>query len=212
MRQARKEEHMSADEHEHGHEHAHGQTEVSELKVDGMTCASCAASVTRVLRAQPGVRDAQVDFLMGRAKVEIDPAKADPQALAKAVDAIGYHAQVKVKPVRAAAPQGGHGDHAAHAASTSGDMHAGHGGAGHVHNPGAPTRIEELDEWTRKEMRSIRWKLTLAVLLCVPLVWIAMSSHSMMGGGAPSAADHAEMAAIAAPVIAKALGWDELGG
>ena len=141
-------------EHGHGHGHAHGrhgehagtqQTEVSELKVDGMTCASCAASVTRVLRAQPGVRDAQVDFLMGRAKVEIDPAKADPQALAKAVDAIGYHAQVKTG--------------AAHAASAAGDMHAGHGAgaAGHVHNPGAPTRIEELDEWTRKEMRSIRW-------------------------------------------------------
>jgi Cu+-exporting ATPase len=190
MREARKEEHMSGSEHGHGHAHAHAhsrhgehagtqQTEVSELKVDGMTCASCAASVTRVLRAQPGVRDAQVDFLMGRAKVEIDPAKADPQALAKAVDAIGYHAQVKTG--------------AAHAASAAGDMHAGHGAgaAGHVHNPGAPTRIEELDEWTRKEMRSIRWKLTLAVLLCVPLVWIAMSSHSMMGGGAPSATDHA---------------------
>lgn len=147
---------MSGSEHGHGHAHAHGrhgdhagsqQTEVAELKVDGMTCASCAASVTRVLRAQPGVRDAQVDFLMGRAKVEIDPAKADPQALAKAVDAIGYRA------------------------SAAGDMRAGDGGAGigHVHNPGAPTRIEELDEWTRKEMRSIRWKLTLAVLLCVPL-------------------------------------------
>ena len=102
---------MSGSEHGHGHAHAHSrrdehagtqQTEVSELKVDGMTCASCAASVTRVLRAQPGVHDAQVDFLMGRAKVEIDPAKADPQALAKAVDAIGYHAQVKTGAAHAA--------------------------------------------------------------------------------------------------------------
>ena len=41
-----------------------------ELTVDGMSCASCAASVTRVLRAQPGVREAQVDFMLGRAVVQ----------------------------------------------------------------------------------------------------------------------------------------------
>ena len=64
-------------------------TEVCELKVDGMTCASCAASVTRVLRAQPGVLDAQVDFMMGRAQVKIESAKADPRKLAKAVEAAG---------------------------------------------------------------------------------------------------------------------------
>ena len=62
-----------------------------------------------------------------------------------------------------------------------------------------------------------------------PLIEAAVAAHNAAGGSAafldlsighsargcyghPSAADHAEMAAIAAPVIAKALGWDELGG
>ena len=49
-------------------------TERRELRVDGMSCASCAASVARVLRAQPGVRDATVDFMLGRALVDADAA------------------------------------------------------------------------------------------------------------------------------------------
>ena len=60
-----------------------------ELTVDGMTCASCAASVTRVLRAQPGVREAQVDFMLGRAVVQAE-AGVDPAALARAVSEAGY--------------------------------------------------------------------------------------------------------------------------
>ncbi len=92
-------------------------TEVCELKVDGMTCASCAASVTRVLRAQPGVLDAQVYFMMGRAQVKIDSSKADPRALAKAVEAAGYQARVNAsgRTVHGAhvAP-GVHGAHGTH--------------------------------------------------------------------------------------------------
>ncbi|MBU3684597.1 MAG: copper-translocating P-type ATPase [Phycisphaerales bacterium] len=60
-----------------------------ELTVDGMTCASCAASVTRVLRAQPGVREAQVDFMLGRAVVQAEEG-VSPAALAHAVSEAGY--------------------------------------------------------------------------------------------------------------------------
>ena len=153
-------------------------TEVCELKVDGMTCASCAASVTRVLRAQPGVLDAQVDFMMGRAQVKIESAKADPRKLAKAVEAAGYQARVN--------PSG----RAVH------DSHGVHdvGSGAHVHNPDAPSRVEELDAWTRKEMRSVRLKLIVAAILCIPLIWIAMSSHHLWGAGASQEAMHAASA------------------
>lgn len=60
-----------------------------ELHVDGMSCASCAASVARVLRAQPGVRDAAVDFVLGRATVEAG-AEARVADLARAVSDAGY--------------------------------------------------------------------------------------------------------------------------
>ena len=60
-----------------------------ELTVDGMSCASCAASVARVLRAQAGVREAQVDFMLGRAVVQAEEG-VDPVALARAVSEAGY--------------------------------------------------------------------------------------------------------------------------
>jgi len=142
--------------------------------VDGMTCASCAASVTRVLRAQSGVLDAQVDFMMGRAQVKIDSAKADPRALAKAVEAAGYQARVH------SSGRTGRDSHASHGAHESHDAHHASSG-GHVHHPDAPTRMEELDAWTRKEMRSVRLKLIVAAILCIPLIWIAMSSHHLWG-------------------------------
>ena len=37
------------------------------LSVSGMTCASCAAHVRRALEETPGVREAAVDVLLGRA-------------------------------------------------------------------------------------------------------------------------------------------------
>ncbi|NBX32144.1 MAG: heavy metal translocating P-type ATPase, partial [Planctomycetes bacterium] len=150
-------------------------TEVCELKVDGMTCASCAASVTRVLRAQAGVLDAQVDFMMGRAQVKIESAQADPRQLVKAVEAAGYQARVNPS---------GRAVHDAHHASAG----------SHVHNPDAPSRVEELDAWTRKEMRSVRLKLIVAAILCIPLIWIAMSSHHLLGAGASQEAMHAASA------------------
>ncbi len=63
-----------------------------ELAVDGMSCAGCAAGVERVLRAQRGVAGARVEFLTGRATVEVD-ASADPAGLASAVSAAGYPAR-----------------------------------------------------------------------------------------------------------------------
>ena len=60
------------------------------LKVDGMTCGGCVASVTRVLRTVPGVNDVAVTLRPGEARVEYDPARTDVAALKAAVQGAGY--------------------------------------------------------------------------------------------------------------------------
>jgi len=63
-----------------------------ELKILGMTCGHCEASVKTALAAVPGVeRVMVVDREMERAIVKDD---ADPQALAAAVKALGYATEV----------------------------------------------------------------------------------------------------------------------
>ncbi len=63
-----------------------------ELKILGMTCGHCEASVKTALEAVPGVaRVMVVDRDMDRAIVKGD---ADPQALVDAVKALGYETEV----------------------------------------------------------------------------------------------------------------------
>src|SRR5436309_3802853 len=57
-----------------------------------MTCASCVASVEDALRGVPGVRSADVNLATERARVEVDPARADVTALVRAVERAGYRA------------------------------------------------------------------------------------------------------------------------
>ncbi len=135
-----------------------------ELAVDGMTCASCAASVARVLRGQPGVRDARVDFMLGRAVVESD-GTADPSNLARAVGAAGY-------PSRA----------------IGGDRARGPAGS----------RLSELDAAARRDLRSLGWRLAIAVVFGVPLVWVAMTTHHLW---APHALESAQAEANADGIL-----------
>jgi len=55
-----------------------------------MTCANCARSVERKLRATPGVTKASVDLLETRATVEYDADLVKPEMLANAVRSLGY--------------------------------------------------------------------------------------------------------------------------
>ena len=64
------------------------------LKIEGMTCGGCKASVERLLAAQPGVRNAAVDLAAGRATVAAEESVA-AQALADAVEGAGYDARVE---------------------------------------------------------------------------------------------------------------------
>lgn len=60
------------------------------LKVKGMTCMGCVNSVTRVLKATPGVANAQVTLEPAEARLEFDAALTNPQQLKAAIEDAGY--------------------------------------------------------------------------------------------------------------------------
>lgn len=60
------------------------------LSIQGMTCASCVASVQKALSAVPGVENAEVNFASHSARVR---GSADSGALIQAVEATGYSAE-----------------------------------------------------------------------------------------------------------------------
>ncbi len=60
------------------------------LKIGGMTCGGCVASVERVLKAIPGVVAVKVQLSPGLAEVNFDPARTGTTALRTTVEAAGY--------------------------------------------------------------------------------------------------------------------------
>ena len=72
-----------------------GDMRSATLEVSGMTCASCPLTVKQVLKKQPGVSEASVDYKSHSAHVKFDPDKIQPEQLAKAVTEIGFPTTVK---------------------------------------------------------------------------------------------------------------------
>lgn len=60
------------------------------LKVNGMSCGGCVASVTRVLRSLPGVDEATVALEPGTATVTYDPLRTGTATFRRAVEEAGY--------------------------------------------------------------------------------------------------------------------------
>ncbi len=60
------------------------------LPIEGMSCASCAATVQEALAGAPGVANATVNFATAKAAVEYDDAQAHVADLVQAVRAAGY--------------------------------------------------------------------------------------------------------------------------
>jgi mercuric reductase len=75
-----------------------------EIKVDGMTCDTCAVHVRDTLEKVPGVRSAVVSYPEGTAQLATEPGTS-PEALIAAVDGLGYHATLVDAPP--AATRGG---------------------------------------------------------------------------------------------------------
>jgi cation-transporting ATPase V len=64
-------------------------TETVYFEVEGMTCGSCAARVQRVLSRQQGVREAEVNFVTGKARVAFE-GPIDVNGLEDVVERAGY--------------------------------------------------------------------------------------------------------------------------
>lgn len=65
------------------------------LPVQGMTCASCVATVERALNGVPGVAKATVNFATEKATVVYDPSVTGLSELASSVDEAGYQVAVE---------------------------------------------------------------------------------------------------------------------
>ena len=62
------------------------------IKVGGMSCKGCVASVTRVLQAVDGVAQVSVSLEKGEADVKFDAGRTALPALRQAVEDAGYEA------------------------------------------------------------------------------------------------------------------------
>ncbi len=73
-----------------------------ELRVTGMTCSTCAATIEKGLAGTPGVKHAEVNFPLASATVEYDPSRIDHVKIEKVISDLGYGVAVKksVFPVR----------------------------------------------------------------------------------------------------------------
>jgi Cu+-exporting ATPase len=66
------------------------QTSIVSLPVEGMSCASCVASVKRTVRALEGVTSVEVSLAERRARVRYDENKVTPDQIAAAIRELGY--------------------------------------------------------------------------------------------------------------------------
>ncbi|CAG0948410.1 partial Copper-exporting P-type ATPase, partial [Methanosarcinales archaeon] len=67
-----------------------GGIQKTTLKLTGMTCASCAQNIEKVLNKIDGVKKATVNFSVEKATIEYDPGKVNPAAFETAITGIGY--------------------------------------------------------------------------------------------------------------------------
>jgi len=62
------------------------------VKLQGMSCASCASSIEQAIKSVPGVIECNVNFGMEQASIQYDSQKTNLATIQEAVDAAGYKA------------------------------------------------------------------------------------------------------------------------
>jgi len=82
------------------------QTASCDLRVDGMDCPSCAASIDRKLTALAGVQDVQVDVVSGTVRVRYAADALSPADLTGAIRQLGYTADEEKEHHEAMTPGG----------------------------------------------------------------------------------------------------------
>jgi copper chaperone len=66
--------------------------ETTQIKVQGMTCGGCVASVKRALQQIDGVANVEVSLDQAQARVEYDPARVNQSQLRSAIEDAGFDA------------------------------------------------------------------------------------------------------------------------
>ena len=59
-------------------------------RIDGMSCASCAASINTLLSALDGIKSANVNLAMEDVSIEYIPEKIGLAEIEKAIDSLGF--------------------------------------------------------------------------------------------------------------------------
>ena len=67
-------------------------TKTVTIKVEGMKCAKCSASVSKALKATEGVQDAQVSSDKGEAVIKYDDQKLSETKLREVINSTGFKA------------------------------------------------------------------------------------------------------------------------
>ncbi|HEX2837374.1 MAG TPA: heavy metal translocating P-type ATPase [Phycisphaerales bacterium] len=156
-----------------------------DLPIEGMTCASCAVRIERRLAKQAGVSSASVNFATKVATVKYDPAATRPEALAKAVDDIGYKAIVPAAP--SSSPHPSHGQHGHDHAAMMREP-APHGPQSHAHSRDAAVGEEDHSAHMNvgeAEARRLLVKIIVGASLSLPVLVIAMSHGTIEAFNVP---------------------------
>ncbi len=146
-----------------------------DLPIEGMTCASCAMRIEKRLAKQPGVTSASVNFATKVATVKFDPVANRPEALAKAIDDMGYKAMVPV--ARPAAPQAAHGERGHDHAAMMREPEP-HRAQPHAHGRHAPDGADDHSAHmnaSEAETKRLLHKIIVGATLSLPVLVIAMS-------------------------------------
>ena len=67
-------------------------TKTATIKVEGMKCAKCSASVSKALKATEGVEDAEVSSEKGEAVIKYDDQKLTEAKLREVINSTGFKA------------------------------------------------------------------------------------------------------------------------
>jgi len=67
-------------------------TKTVTIKVEGMKCAKCSASVSKALKATEGVQEAQVSSEKGEAVIKYDDQKLSDTKLREVINSTGFKA------------------------------------------------------------------------------------------------------------------------
>lgn len=62
----------------------------TQIRIEGMSCGGCVASVTRKLQAEAGVQDVQVTLQPGSAHICFDPALTSQEKLESLIEEAGF--------------------------------------------------------------------------------------------------------------------------